>query len=68
MPGRFDCVGRRLAFNVLRLAIAYTLWNFDFSFAPGEDGRAFEEEAKFQLIIKPGKLDCVFIKRPEAAA
>ncbi|GKT54529.1 cytochrome P450 [Colletotrichum tofieldiae] len=66
--GRFDCVGRRLAFNVLRLAIAYTLWNFDFSFAPGEDGRAFEEEAKFQLIIKPGKLDCVFIKRPEAAA
>ncbi|OHW99436.1 cytochrome p450 [Colletotrichum incanum] len=66
--GRFDCVGRRLAFNVLRLTIAYTLWNYDFSFAPGEDGREFETGAKYQLIIKPGKLECVFTKRPEAAA
>ncbi|KAK1484284.1 L-ornithine-N5-monooxygenase [Colletotrichum cuscutae] len=64
-PGRYDCVGRRLAWNVLRLTIAYTLWNYDFEFAPGEDGETFEEEAKFQLIIKPAKLDCVFTKRPE---
>ncbi|KAI3534291.1 L-ornithine-N5-monooxygenase [Colletotrichum filicis] len=63
--GRYDCVGRRLAWNVLRLTIAYTLWNYDFEFAPGEDGETFEEEAKFQLIIKPAKLDCVFTKRPE---
>ncbi|KXH31815.1 L-ornithine-N5-monooxygenase [Colletotrichum simmondsii] len=63
--GRYDCVGRRLAWNVLRLTIAYTLWNYDFEFAPGEDGKTFEEEAKFQLIIKPAKLDCIFTKRPE---
>ncbi|KAL2879326.1 hypothetical protein SGCOL_005454 [Colletotrichum sp. CLE4] len=62
--GRYDCVGRRLAWNVLRLTIAYTLWNYDFEFAPGEDGKTFREEAKFQLIIKPAKLDCVFTKRP----
>ncbi|KAJ0329441.1 hypothetical protein COL5a_003999 [Colletotrichum fioriniae] len=63
--GRYDCVGRRLAWNVLRLTIAYTLWNYDFEFAPGEDGKTFEEEAKFQLIIKPAKLDCVYTKRLE---
>lgn len=61
-------MGRRLALNVLRLTLAYTLWNYDFQFAPGEDGKVFEEETKFQLIIKPGRLDCVFTKRPEAAA
>ncbi|KAF6812374.1 L-ornithine-N5-monooxygenase [Colletotrichum musicola] len=63
--GRFDCVGRRLALNVLRLTIAYTLWSYDFEFAPGEDGRTFENEAKFQLIVKPAKLECVFRKRTE---
>ncbi|TID03657.1 Tryprostatin B 6-hydroxylase [Colletotrichum higginsianum] len=61
--GRFDCVGRRLALNVLRLTIAYTLWHYDFRFAPGEDGKRFEEEAKFQLIVKPADLHCVFTKR-----
>lgn len=64
-PGRFDCVGRRLALNVLRLTIAYTLWHYDFQFAPGEDGKRFEEEAKFQLIVKPADLHCVFTKRSE---
>ncbi|KAK1976881.1 L-ornithine-N5-monooxygenase [Colletotrichum cereale] len=63
--GRFDCVGRCLAYNVLRLTIAYTLWHYDIRFGPGENGRAFEEEAKFQLIVKPGRLDCVFTKRAE---
>ncbi|KAL0935946.1 cytochrome p450 [Colletotrichum truncatum] len=66
--GRFDCVGRRLAYNVIRQTIAYTLWNYDFTFAPGEDGTRLEREAKFHLIIKPGRLDCVFTKRPEAEA
>ncbi|KAF6830293.1 L-ornithine-N5-monooxygenase [Colletotrichum plurivorum] len=66
--GRFDCVGRRLALNVLRLTIAYTLWNYDFEFAPGEDGRTFENQAKFQLIVKPAKLECVFRKRTEVEA
>lgn len=56
-------MGRRLALNVLRLTIAYTLWNYDFQFAPGEDGRRFENGAKFQLIVKPAKLECVFRKR-----
>ncbi|KAF9873728.1 cytochrome p450 [Colletotrichum karsti] len=64
--GRFDCVGKRLAMNVVRMTIAYTLWNYDFGFAPGEDGSSLDGEAKFQLIVKPGRLNCVFKKRTEA--
>ncbi|TEA18151.1 Cytochrome P450 monooxygenase orf5 [Colletotrichum sidae] len=65
--GRFDCVGRRLALNVLRLTIAYTLWNYDFRLAPGTDGTTIEKDARFQLIVKPGKLECVFNRREAEA-
>ncbi|ROT36739.1 cytochrome P450 [Sodiomyces alkalinus F11] len=61
--GRYDCVGKRLARNVIRLTAAYTLWHYDFAFAPGEDGKDFESRAQWKAIVKPGKLECVFRKR-----
>ncbi|KAJ0382269.1 hypothetical protein COL922a_012916 [Colletotrichum nupharicola] len=66
--GRFDCVGKRLAMNVIRTTVAYTLWNYDFEVAPGEDAERLHRESKFQLIVKPGSLNCVFKKRPEAGS
>ncbi|KAF4817324.1 Cytochrome P450 monooxygenase FCK2 [Colletotrichum tropicale] len=66
--GRFDCVGKRLAMNVIRMTVAYTLWNYDFEVAPGEDAERLHRESKFQLIVKPGSLNCVFKKRPEAGS
>lgn len=64
--GRYDCVGKRLAKRVLVMAVAYTLYNYDFEFAPGEDGGRFERDEKWEVILKPGRLDCVFTKRERA--
>ncbi|KAI5460133.1 L-ornithine-N5-monooxygenase [Mariannaea sp. PMI_226] len=61
--GHYDCVGKRLVKNVLHMVIAYTLWTYDFEFAPGEDGTMFHQNDKFQVALKPGRVECVFIKR-----
>jgi tryprostatin B 6-hydroxylase len=61
--GPNNCVGKRLAMIVLRFTIAYTVWNYDFQFAPGEDGTAIHQDAVNQLILKAGKLECVFRQR-----
>ncbi|KAK5991698.1 Cytochrome P450 monooxygenase orf5 [Cladobotryum mycophilum] len=61
--GPFNCVGRRLALIVMRFALAYTVLNYDFEFAPGEDGTALHLQAANQLILKAGPLKCVFHKR-----
>lgn len=53
-------MGKRLALVVLRLVIAYTVFYFDFEFAPGEDGTAINRDAVNQQILKAGKLHCVF--------
>ncbi len=50
-----------MALSLLRLTIAYTLWNYDFRFAPYEDGS--RSEGKNQVILKAGPVDCVFTKR-----
>lgn len=63
MLGRYDCVGQRLAWSVLRLAIAYTVWHYDFELAPGEDGTKIFTEMRNQVILRPGPLECVFTKR-----
>lgn len=52
-----------MALIVLRLVLAYTVLNYDFEFAPGEDGTRIHRDAFNQLILKPGKLECVFKKR-----
>ncbi|KAH8812322.1 cytochrome P450 [Xylogone sp. PMI_703] len=65
--GPYNCVGKRLGLLVLRLVLAYTVWNYDFEFAPGEDGTAIHRDAANQLILKAGKLECVFHPRQETS-
>ena len=60
IPGPMNCVGKRLALMQLRLVIAYTLREYDFRFAPDEDGSDIFAKSRNQLVIKPGKLDLVF--------
>lgn len=48
---------------VLRLVLSYTVLNYRFEFAPGEDGSAIHREAKDNLILKAGPLNVVFAKR-----
>lgn len=62
MPGPFSCVGKSLALMVAKLVISYTISLYDFEFPPGRDGSFFLTGCKNQLIIKPGKLECVFTK------
>lgn len=62
MPGPFSCVGKSLALMVAKLVLSYTISLYDFEFPPGRDGSSFLSGCKNQLIIKPGKLECVFTK------
>ncbi|KAH8124571.1 hypothetical protein ACSS6W_007787 [Trichoderma asperelloides] len=61
--GPYNCVGKRLAMIVIRFTIAYTVWNYDFKFAPGEDGTSIHRDMINQAILKAGGLQCVFNKR-----
>lgn len=47
----------------MRLVIAETVWNFDISFAPGEDGRQIEENSLDLVIDKPAPLFLSFKER-----
>lgn len=59
-PGPFSCVGKSLALMVAKLVLSYTISLYDFELPPGDDGTSFLSGCKNQLIIKPGKLECVF--------
>jgi cytochrome P450 len=61
--GPFSCVGKQLALMELRMIIASTVWNYDFEFAPGEDGSTIENETLDLVILKAAKLNLVFRKR-----
>ncbi|KAK3356649.1 cytochrome P450 [Lasiosphaeria hispida] len=63
ITGPNNCVGKRLAMMVLRLVLAYTVYDFRFEFARGEDGTAIHTKAKNNLILKAGPLNLVFTKR-----
>ncbi len=56
-------MGKKVAILVLRMILAYTVWYYDFEFAPGEDGLAIHRDAIDASILKPGKLECVFTQR-----
>lgn len=60
--GPFSCAGKSLALMVAKLVLSYTISLYDFEFPPGEDGSSFLSGCKNQIIIKPGKLECVFTK------
>lgn len=38
----------------LRYLLAYTVWNYELSYAPGEEGRRMEEESVDLVILKAG--------------
>ncbi|KAL7787138.1 cytochrome P450 [Trichoderma ceciliae] len=61
--GPYNCAGKKLAMVVLRFVIAYTVWHYEFQFAPGEDGTAIYRDAANQQILKAGKLQCIFRQR-----
>jgi cytochrome P450 len=63
VTGRWSCVGQKLAMMIMRIFLAYTVWNYDLNFAPSEDGVAVHRDAKNMLIVRPGDLELVFCKR-----
>jgi hypothetical protein len=48
---------------LMRLVVAYTLTEFDFEFAPDEDGTAIVRDTKDVTLVKPGELRLRFTKR-----
>lgn len=48
---------------VLRLVLSYTVYHYQFEFAPGEDGTAIHREARNNIILKAGPLRLAFTKR-----
>lgn len=45
---------------LLRVVIAHTVWNYDFEFAPGEDGHGILDKSRNQIIMKAGPLFLTF--------
>ncbi|KAI3392010.1 hypothetical protein diail_6337 [Diaporthe ilicicola] len=58
--GPFNCVGRRLALMVAKIVLSYTVTLYDFKYPDGQNASSFLSNCKNQLILKPGKLDCIF--------
>lgn len=56
-------MGKQFALMELRMVLANTVWNYDFEFAPNEDGRTIETETLDLIILKAARLDLVFRKR-----
>lgn len=65
LKGPYSCPGRRLAYAVILLVLANTVWHYDFTFAAGETGEDIHVKAKNQLILKAGPLWCNFTKRQQ---
>ncbi|KAL4960091.1 cytochrome P450 [Aspergillus stella-maris] len=63
--GRYGCVGKQLALMEMRLVIARMAWEFDISFAPGETGEAFDQDAKDTFTFTVGPLMLQFQVRDE---
>ncbi|KAL2867837.1 cytochrome P450 [Aspergillus lucknowensis] len=62
--GRYGCVGKQLALLEMRSVLARIALEFDISFAPGEDGKSFDQDAKDTFTINVGPLLLNF--RPRA--
>lgn len=61
--GPFGCVGKQLALMELRMILAETVWNYDFEFAPGEDGSTIQNESIDMIILRAAPLFINFTKR-----
>lgn len=63
--GRYGCPGKYTAMAVLRLSLAYMVWNFDWEFAPGDDGSSIWRKERWPFSRRAGPLRCVFRFREE---
>ncbi|RFU81803.1 cytochrome p450 [Trichoderma arundinaceum] len=64
--GTLRCPGKRIALEMIKLTLAYTVWNYNFKFAPDADIKALHDKTVFQIVLKAGPLSCEFSKREEA--
>lgn len=65
--GRYYCIGKNLAYTEMRFVLALLASKYEIGYAPGEDGRAVEEDAVDQFTAAPGELRLVFRRRREAS-
>ena len=56
-------MGKNLALTEIRMVVANLVASYDISFAPGDNGGAFERDLKDQLVAVPGDLCLVFKHR-----
>ena len=63
--GPYWCIGKPLALPTLRNTLVRLVTMFDFEFAPGEDGTAFEGKAKDRFTMGYEDLQILFRKRSE---
>ena len=61
--GRYNCIGKNLAYMELRAVTALLVSKYDVCFAPGEDGSSVEEDTLDQFTANPGELRVVFQAR-----
>ena len=61
--GRWSCAGKKIAMMLMRFVVAYTMTEYDWEFAPGEDGTTIVREAINVTLVKPGKLKLCFKRR-----
>ncbi|KAE8138750.1 cytochrome P450 [Aspergillus pseudotamarii] len=61
--GKYACLGKNLSLIEIRVAAALILTEFDFEFAPGEDGQRMFSEAIDYFTTSPGPLHLVFKDR-----
>lgn len=61
--GAYSCPGKRLALMTAKMVLAYTVYYYDFGFAPGEDGSAILEDERDKVLLRAGPLECEFRRR-----
>jgi hypothetical protein len=44
---------------VAKIVLSYTISPYEFGLPSGNDGSSFLDGCKYQIILKPGKLECV---------
>ncbi|GFF54479.1 probable endo-1,4-beta-xylanase C [Aspergillus udagawae] len=61
--GPYNCIGRPVALLNLRTTLVKLITTFDVGFAPGEDGRAFVQQAQDNFVLYMGPLHLTFTRR-----
>ncbi|KAM7206084.1 Cytochrome P450 [Naviculisporaceae sp. PSN 640] len=58
--GRYNCVGQELGLRIMRYAVTKVVKNYDFCYAPGEDGSHMERDKLDRLTAFPGRIPLCF--------